>query len=77
MQGLRDTIGDMLSNDYKARLKAERSQLVIRLKGLETYMGKISPYSEMFDLAWIQRKTMLDYKNALEMRMTHLGIEFA
>lgn len=76
MRTLRDTIGDMMSSDFKVRLKAERDQLLIRLKGLEVYMGKIQPQSDLFDILWDQRRAMLEYLQTLEIRMKFLKIEF-
>ena len=76
MRTLRDTIGEMMSSDFKVRLKAEREQLIIRLKGLEVYMGKVTPQTDLFDLLWDQRRAMLDYLQALELRMKYLKIEF-
>lgn len=76
MRTLRDTIGDMMSGDYKVRLQAEREQLIIRLKGLEVYMGKVQPQSELFDLLWDQRRAMLGYLQTLEARMKFLKIKF-
>ena len=76
MRTLRDTIGDMMSSDFKVRLTAERDQLLIRLKGLEVYMGKIQPQSDLFDILWDQRQAMLKYLQTLEIRMKFLKIEF-
>lgn len=76
MRTLRDTIGDMMSSDFKVRLKAEREQLIIRLKGLEAYMAKVAPQTDLFNLLWDQRRAMLDYLQTLELRMKFLKIEF-
>lgn len=75
MKTLKNTINDMLSSDYKVRLVAEREQLLIRLKSLENYLSKINPQTDAFDLAWYQRRAMIDYLDAIEKRMNYLKID--
>lgn len=74
MIGYKDTVGDMLSDDYKRRLRAEYWQLSIRCDKLEKALemwGSDELHPQPKCKRWIikaQLETMKDYKGILESR---------
>lgn len=76
---LKDTVGDMLSNDHDKRFMAEYNQLNIRIASLKSLLTKYKNGELDFEpkcsqeLLEFQLKAMEDYKTALNERIT---IEF-
>ena len=81
MMELKDTVNNMLSDDWKKRLLAEYRQAKIRLAGLECYIYKLSvgeaekPKCGM-NLLLAQQIQMKNYIATLEKRMKKEGIEY-
>lgn len=78
---LNETVDLMNSADYKERFKAEYLQLIIRIEGLSTMLGKYKAGTLNFtpscsyDLLNAQFKTMGLYASYLEERALIEGIE--
>lgn len=75
---LGDTVGDMLSSDYKDRLVAEHNQLSIRIKNLEKMINerRISRVSKCpYTLLGDQLRTMKNYRSYLNERARLENIE--
>ncbi len=69
---LKDTIQDMLSDDWSLRLKAEFMQVHIRRMKLKDYMRSVRkayPDSNMFQNLEMQYDGMLEYEQALFFRI--------
>ena len=81
MMELKDTVNNMLSDDWKKRLLGEYQQAKIRLAGLEGYIYKLSvgeaekPKCSM-NLLLAQKIQMQNYIVTLEKRMKKEGIEY-
>ena len=67
---LKDTIEDMISDDYIRRYKAEYKQLVIRINKLTDYLKHYNKSDSLIEqhLKAQQLEAMLHYRNILEMR---------
>lgn len=67
---LKDTIEDMISDDYIRRYKAEYKQLVIRIAKLTDYVKHYTNSDSFIEqqLKAQQLEAMLHYRNILEMR---------
>ena len=67
---LKDTIEDMISDDYIRRYKAEYKQLVIRIAKLTDYVKHYTNSDSLIEqqLKAQQLETMLHYRNILELR---------
>ena len=67
---LKDTIEDMISDDYIRRYKAEYKQLVIRIAKLTDYVKHYTNSDSLIEqqLKAQQLEAMLHYRNILEMR---------
>lgn len=81
MMELKDTVNNMLSDDWKKRLLAEYQQAKIGLAGLEGYIYKLSvgeaekPKCGM-NLLFAQQIQMKNYIATLEKIMKKEGIEY-
>ena len=79
----KDTVEDMLSDDYKRRFRAEYWQLSIRCEKLRAMLEKWDRdklYPQPVCKRWIltaQLKTMEDYKGILESRAQTEGVDLA
>lgn len=78
---LKDTVGLMVSSDYKERFAAEYYQTLIRYKKLDAMIDKyyknqldFTPTCPIFVLK-LQRDLMLQYLAMLEKRAKYEGIE--
>ena len=67
---LKDTIEDMISDNYIRRYKAEYNQVCIRISKLVDYLKyyKASDNSIEIELKAQQLNAMIQYKNILELR---------
>lgn len=67
---LKDTIEDMISDDYVRRYKAEYKQLVIRIDKLTDYVKHYNNSDSFIEqqLKAQQLEAMLHYRNILELR---------
>lgn len=67
---LKDTIEDMISDNYIRRYKAEYNQICIRISKLVDYLKyyKASDNSIEIELKAQQLNAMIQYKNILELR---------
>ena len=67
---LKDTIEDMISDDYKRRYKAEYKQLVIRISKLTEYISHYNSSDNIVEQHFKaqQLESMIHYRNILEMR---------
>lgn len=67
---LKDTIEDMISDNYIRRYKAEYNQVCIRISKLVDYLKyyKASDNSIEIELKAQQLNAMTQYKNILELR---------
>lgn len=67
---LKDTIEDMISDDYIRRYKAEYRQLVIRIDKLTKYVKHYINSDSFIEqqLKAQQLEAMIHYRNILEMR---------
>lgn len=78
---LKDTVGLMLSEDYKDRFRAEYYQCDLRVARLHKMIVKLIAGTLDFtpdcptDLLIQQEAAMMTYKHALEMRAEYEGIE--
>lgn len=78
---LKDTISEMISEDYKERFKAEYKQLVIRYKGLKGMLEKWDNDELSFNPTCprstynLQLSAMTDYIATLEARAVMENIE--
>lgn len=65
-----NTIEDMLSDDYKKRMRAEYKQLCIRIKKLTEYIKKHIRNDSIIEIQLKEKQLtyMTEYKNVLEMR---------
>ena len=70
MAELKETINEMLSDDYIDRFKAEHKQLVIRINNLNDYIKyyKKNISTLELDLLSKQLTAMIEYRNILELR---------
>ena len=77
---LKDTVGMMLSEDYKERFKAEYYQVKIRLEKLEDTIKKydesILNFTDPFPIELLRQQAdyMNNYKAILEQRASYEGI---
>lgn len=81
MMELKDTVNNMLSDDWKKRLLAEYQQAKIRLAGLEGYIYRITMEEAKkpkcgINLLLAQKIQMKNYIVTLEKRMKKEGIEY-
>ena len=84
-QELKETVPEMLSDDYKDRFKAEYRQTKIRYERLKAFNTKIEAARETetaepkhdcpFELLRDQQRTMGEYLHILEIRAVIEGIE--
>lgn len=83
MKDLKDTIDDMLSENYIDRLRAEYQQLYIRMLKLNDFIRKYETDQlehkpktpiETFEL---QREGMALYLNALSMRLVYEDVDIS
>lgn len=67
---LKDTIEDMISDDYIRRYKAEYRQLVIRIDKLTEYLKHYNNSDSLIEKTFKaqQLEAMLHYRNILELR---------
>lgn len=67
---LKDTIEDMISDDYIRRYRAEYRQLVIRINNLTEYIKHYNNNDSLVEKSFKaqQLETMLHYRNILEIR---------
>lgn len=78
---LKDTVGKMLSDDYKENFQAEIEQLYIRICSLEEYISRIEGDEVVpkrfisLEVLEMQHKTMQAYLTALLYRASLEGIE--
>lgn len=65
-----NTIEDMLSDDYKNRMRAEYKQLCIRIKKLTAYIKNHIRNDSVIEIQLKEKQLtyMTEYKNVLEMR---------
>ena len=70
MAELKETINEMLSDDYIDRFKAEYKQLVIRIDNLNDYIKYYKSYVKEIEIYLMgkQLNAMLEYRNILELR---------
>ena len=70
MAELKETIDEMLSDDYIDRFKAEYKQLVIRIDNLNDYIKHYKSYVKEIELYLMgkQLNAMIEYRNILELR---------
>lgn len=77
---LKDTIADMLSEDYRERFRAEYKQVVIRLSKLKAIITKYHNYELDFNIncpiSVLERQLyiMEQYEAILRERASHEGI---
>lgn len=77
---LKDTVSDMLSDDWKDRLIAEYNQLKVRTEKLSQYIAKLKKeeirehYSGELLQCTVQYFSMKDYLDAIENRANSLNI---
>ena len=72
---LKDTIEDMISDDYKERFKAEYKQLIIRMDKLYNYMNNNEISTEEIRPLCEQVRAMIAYKRCLKQRAKILKIK--
>ena len=72
---LKDTIEDMISDDYKERFKAEYKQLIIRMDRLYNYMNNNEISTEEIRPLCEQVRAMIAYKRCLKQRAKILKIK--
>lgn len=83
MKDLKDTIDDMLSENYIDRLRAEYQQLYIRILKLNDFIRKYEtdqlehkPETPIETIE-LQREGMLLYLNALSMRLVYEDVDIS
>lgn len=74
---LKDTIEDMLSEDYIDRFKEEYKQLITRLNNLKKYIAHYKPKIKTIKLYLLEEQliAMTKYKNTLELRASLENID--
>ena len=67
---LKDTIEDMISDDYIRRYRAEYRQLVIRINNLTEYVKHYNNQDNLVEKCFKaqQLEAMIHYRNILEIR---------
>ena len=80
MKELKETVYDMLSDDYKRRFLAEYDQLVIRTKRLDAFIQKIEGGEDVkhdcpVSMLKTQRYHMMQYLRDLSQRAKKENIE--
>lgn len=70
MAELKETINEMLSDDYIDRFKAEHKQLVIRINNLNDYIKYYKRNISTLELYLLSKQlnAMIEYRNILELR---------
>lgn len=76
INNLKDTIEDMISDDYVRRYKAEYNQVNVRIKRLADYIKHYTSNDSIVEqhLKAQQLEAMLNYRNILELRAAINGI---
>lgn len=76
MKTLKDTVSNMLSDDWKERLIAEIEQLDIRIYQLEKYMKEIGENHPEYPFLKEQNKYMAKYMGSLIARASLAKIDY-